>query len=322
MVANSGYLGSSLTMRLTQNICLLATVALLALVLTCVDPILAGDNKTTGYHVDVGTRQAPLRLWVEESGQGDPVLMIHGLGASSYTWRYLISDLALGHRIIAVDLKGAGKSDKPLDEAYGILDQAAVLKTLVDIKGLSNLTLIGHSMGGGVALALALDLNRTNPRMLKRLVLISSVAYRQRLPFIGFLKKPFLGSDGAFTLPPEILVYSGLYASFYAPRKISFGAVRAYALPLHDPAGQRALLKMANQIIPPNLHALVSRYRTIREPALLIWCAEDEVIPLSLGRKLARDLPQSHLEVLKDCGHIPQEEVPQQTLAPISMFLN
>jgi pimeloyl-ACP methyl ester carboxylesterase len=78
-----------------------------------------------------------------------PVLLIHGLGASTYTWRHLIPALARNHRVIAVDLKGAGKSDKPLDEAYGILDQASLLKILVEHKSLSNLTVVGHSMGGG-----------------------------------------------------------------------------------------------------------------------------------------------------------------------------
>jgi alpha/beta hydrolase fold len=135
--------------------------AILVLALMCVGPAQAGESKPTGHYVDVGSRQAPLHLWVE--GQGEPILMIHGLGATTYTWRHLIPDLARTHRIIAVDLKGAGKSDKPLDEAYGILDQAAVLKILVDRKGLTNLTLVGHSLGGGVALALALDLNRTSP---------------------------------------------------------------------------------------------------------------------------------------------------------------
>ena len=248
--------------------------------------------------------------------------MIHGLGASSYTWRYLVSDLAHKHRVIAVDLKGAGKSDKPPDDAYGILDQATILKTFIDRKGLSNLTLVGHSMGGGVALALALDLNRTRPGLLKRLVLISSVAYRQQLPFVGFLKKPFLGSDGTFLLPPEVLVYAGLYGSYYAPSKITFDAVRSYALPLHEPAGQRALIQMAKHIVPPNLGGLVARYRTITQPALMIWCAEDQVVPVPLGKKLARDLPRGHLEVLNDCGHVPQEEAPQPTLALLGAFLN
>ena len=153
-------------------------------------------------------------------------------------------------------------------------------------------------------------------------MLISSVAYRQQLPFKGFMKKPFLGADGAFIVPAEVLVYAGLYGSYYAPSKISFDAVRAYALPLHEPSAQRALLKMAEQIVPPNLRNIIARYPTIRQPALVVWCTDDQVVPLTLGKKLARDLPNGHLEVLKDCGHIPQEEVPKETLAVIRKFVN
>jgi pimeloyl-ACP methyl ester carboxylesterase len=294
---------------------------ILAFALTCVLPAQAGESKPTGYYVDVASPQAPLRLWIEEQGQGEPVLMIHGLGASTYTWRHLVPDLAHTHRIIAVDLKGAGKSDKPLDEAYGILDQAAVLKTLIDRKGLTNLTLVGHSLGGGVALALALDLNRTSPGMIKRLVLIAGVAYRQRLQFTDLLKTPSVGKSAEFAYAPEIIVLGGLFASYHHPSKITFETVRTYALPLREPGGQHALIKMAEQIVPPNLQGLTSRYRTIRQPTLMIWCAEDEVIPLALGRKLARELPHGHLEVLKGCGHAPQEEVPKETLALMHQFL-
>jgi pimeloyl-ACP methyl ester carboxylesterase len=302
--------------------CLLAIGAVLAPGLACVDLARAGESKPTGYFVDVGSRQAPLRLWVEEQGQGEPMLMLHGLGASTYTWRYLMPDLARSRRIIAVDLKGAGKSDKPLDEEYGILDQAALLKTLVERKGLSNLTVVGHSLGGGVALALALDLNRTNPDTLKRLVLIASVAYRQRLRIVDLLKTPSIGKPAQFAYAPEILVFGALYASYHDPSKISLDAIRTYALPLHEPAGQYALIKMAEHIVPPNLQALTSSYRTIQQPTLMIWCVEDQVVPLAIGRKLAHELPRGHLEVLKGCGHAPQEEVPQETLALMHPFLN
>ena len=78
---------------------------------------------------------------------------------------------------------------------------------------------------------------------------------------------------------------------------------------------------MAEHIVPPNLQGLTSRYRTIRQPTLMIWCAEDEVVPLALGRKLAHELRHGHLEVLKGCGHAPQEEVPQETLALMHKFL-
>jgi pimeloyl-ACP methyl ester carboxylesterase len=274
---------------------LLAVGVILAPGLACVDFARAGESKPTGYFADVGSQQAPLRLWVEEQGQGDPMLMLHGLGASTYTWRYLMPDLARSHRIIAVDLKGAGKSDKPLDEAYGILDQAGLLKTLVDRKGPSNLTVVGHSLGGGVALALALDLNRTRPDTLKRLVLIASVAYRQRLRISDLVKAPSVGKPAQFAYAPEILVFGGLYASYRDPKKITLDAIRTYALPLHEPAGQHALIKMAEQIVPPNLQAITSRYRTIQQPTFMIWCAEDHVVPLAIGVKRHRTLtPDRH----------------------------
>jgi pimeloyl-ACP methyl ester carboxylesterase len=301
---------------------LLGLGAALALLLARVDPALPDDSQRTGYYVDVGSQRAPLRLWVEEQGKGEPVLMIHGLGASTFTWRHLLPDLARAHRIIAVDLKGAGKSDKPRDAAYSILDQAALLKTLVVRQGLSHLSLVGHSLGGGVALALALDLNRTSPGSLQRLALISSVAYRQRFSLTDLLKKPLVGDAVEFVVPPEMLVFGALYATYHDPTKISFASIRAYARPLHEPAGRYALVKMAERTVPPNLQALVARYRTIRQPTLMIWCAEDAVVPLALGRRLARALPHGHLEVLKGCGHAPQEEAPQQTLSLVQAFLN
>jgi pimeloyl-ACP methyl ester carboxylesterase len=79
---------------------------------------------------------------------------------------------------------------------------------------------------------------------------------------------------------------------------------------------------MAEQIVPPNLQRLVARYRTIQQPALVIWGAEDQVVPPSLGKKLAHDLANGRFEVLKDCGHVPQEEMPKETLALVSAFLN
>src|SRR5262245_53214627 len=209
----------------------------------------AGSER--GRFVDVGTREAPLRLWVEEQGRGKPVLLIHGLGATTYTWRELVPGLARTHRVIAVDLKGSGRSDKPLDDAYGVLDHAALLKTLIVRQHLDDLTLVGHSLGGGVALALALDLNRTHPGTLRRLVLISSIAYRQQLPSsLELLQVPVLAQVGVFAVPAEVQAYQGLYAAYYDPRKITREAVLAYAAPLYEPAARYALLKTVEQIVP------------------------------------------------------------------------
>jgi pimeloyl-ACP methyl ester carboxylesterase len=285
-------------------------------------PSRADETTPHGGFDNVGTRASPLRLWVEEQGRGEPILMLHGFGASMYTWRYIAPALARTHRVITVDLKGSGRSDKPFDGKYRVLDQVALIKRLIDRKRLTNLTLVGHSFGGGVALALALDLNETRPAALKQLVLIDSIAYRQRLPlFIQLLQTPVLAGIGMYAILPEIESYEGLYAAYHDPSKITFNAVRAYALPLYEPGGRYALLKTAEEIVPVNLSALIASYPTIQQPTLLIWCAEDPVVPVWVGRKLARTLPHSRLSVLNGCGHAPQEELPLQTLTLMRKFL-
>jgi pimeloyl-ACP methyl ester carboxylesterase len=286
------------------------------------DRVFAAERGPFGALINVATREAPLRLWVEEHGHGEPILMLHGLGSSTYTWRYIAPALARTHRVIAVDLKGSGRSDKPFDDAYAVLDQVALLQTLIDRKGLTDITLVGHSLGGGIALALSLELNRARPAALKRLVLIDSIAYHQRLPqFFELLKTPLLAEVGIYAVPPELEVYKGLYAAYLDPRKITLEAVRAYALALYDRGGRYALLKMAQEIIPPNLTALIARYRTIDQPTLLIWCAQDTLVPPWVGRRLAHDLPSAHLATLRGCGHVPQEELPAHTLNLIRTFV-
>jgi pimeloyl-ACP methyl ester carboxylesterase len=282
----------------------------------------ATQPRPRGTFVNVGTAAAPLRLWIEEAGSGDPILLIHGLGANSYSWRYLAPALARTHYVLSVDLKGFGRSDKPVDAAYGVLDQARLLETLIRRKKLEHLTIVGHSFGGGVALALTVHLNLTRPATVDRLLLIDSIAYRQPMPlFIELLRTPVLAEVGLLAAPPELQAYKGLLAAYADPDKITWEAVRAYARPLYEEGGRHALLKTAQAILPANLSALITAYPTIHQPTLLIWCAEDRVVPLGVGRRLARALPRAELAVLTGCGHVPQEEEPARTFARFKSFL-
>jgi pimeloyl-ACP methyl ester carboxylesterase len=301
-----------------------AVVALCGFLLQCwATPHAASASEPVraGYHVNVGTDHAPLRLWVEEQGRGEAMLLIHGFGASSYMWRKLVPQLARTHRVIAVDLKGAGASDKPLDDAYSVTDQAVLLRRLIDRQGLRSVTLVGHSYGGGIALALALDLNQNRPGVLKRLVLISSMAYPQQLPdFLTALQTPVVGAIGVFAIPPEVQAYAGLFSAYRDPAQIAYADVRAYARPLYDPATRLALLATASALVPSRFARLISRYRTIGQPALVVSCAADPIIPLWIARRLARDLPKGRLAIIKNCGHVPQEETPAQLLEIIARW--
>jgi pimeloyl-ACP methyl ester carboxylesterase len=300
----------------------LAAGCVLLLGLSCSNTHGVAAPGARGTLLNVGSREAPLRLWLEEAGSGDPILFIHGLGANCYSWRHLAPRLARTHHVLSVDLKGFGRSDKPVDDAYGVLDQALLLETLIKRKGLRHLTIVGHSLGGGVALALTGHLNLTQPETVARLVLLDSIAYRQPVPlFIEFLRTPVLADVGLLATPPELEVYKGLFAAYADPQKITLETVRAYARPLYDPGGRQALVKTAQGIIPTNLSTLIARYRTIHQPTLLIWCSQDRVVPPWVGRRLARALPHAKLSLLRGCGHVPQEEVPAATLGLIKTFL-
>src|SRR4051812_7783862 len=92
---------------------------------------LTGEAAEEGPYARLGPPTAPVRLHYEEHGTGSPILLLHGFGANTYTWRYIAPALARNHTVIAVDLKGFGQSDKPFDERYSALDQAELLTELI-----------------------------------------------------------------------------------------------------------------------------------------------------------------------------------------------
>jgi pimeloyl-ACP methyl ester carboxylesterase len=262
-------------------------------------------------------------LHFEEHGQGEPVLLIHGFGASVYSWRHLVPALAKCRRVIAVDLKGFGGSPKPEDDAYSIHDQVRLVSDLIRALDLSGLAIAGHSFGGGVALLLALELQSDARLRLSRLVLIDSVAYPQPLPsFISLLRTPVVGAAGVAMLPANLQVRHVLKAAYYDDALIPEEAVVEYARALDMPGGRHALLRTAAQLVPPDIEEIALRYGEIRVPTLLLWGREDEIVPLAIGDRLHGAVAGSRLEVLDRCGHIPHEESPAAAVPVVCEFLD
>lgn len=154
-------------------------------------------------------------VYYEAYGEGDPILFIHGLGVSSFTWRYLTEPLARRYRVILVDLKGFGNSPKPRDDQYSIYDQAHLICRFID-HDLNDLTLIGNSLGGGVALATTLYLSTHCSERLKRLILIDSIAYEQEIPlFVKVLATPVLGPLVVATVPNRLQVRAIMKLAYF-----------------------------------------------------------------------------------------------------------
>ncbi len=260
-------------------------------------------------------------LFVREVGHGPPLVLLHGLGASIYTWRHIVPALARTHRVIALDLRGFGRSDKPFDQHYSAADQAALVAAFIRKRNLQGVTLIGHSFGGTVALATALDLEH-EPQRIARLVLIDTPALKQDFgDGAELLRVPGL-SYVAMTLAPPELMARLLFRLVSAPgRSVPERDVRAYAAPFYDLGSRHAFIATAQAIVQTNTRHKGARYGAIAQPALLFWCRRDRIVPLATGRHLARRMPNAHLEILDGCNHLPQDEVPRTLLSRLQPFL-
>jgi pimeloyl-ACP methyl ester carboxylesterase len=270
----------------------------------------------------VQTPSGPLKLAVIERGQGRPILLLHGFAASSYTWHAIIPELAKNHRVIAVDLRGFGASDKPDDDHYSIQDQAEAIQAFIEQENLRDLTVIGHSFGGGITLSMVLNAQGQKKPRIRNMVLIDTIAYRQPIPiFFKLLQIPMVGDISMSLVPPEVTAEQGLRLAYYDKDKITGQDIAEYSNTLYSSAAKHALAMTIEKLVPDNIDDLANRYRTIKTPTLIVWCEQDKVVPVALGQLLHQNMQSSEFTLFTHCGHMPQEEKPEDTLAAIQAFL-
>lgn len=264
----------------------------------------------------------PVGLHVEEQGKGAPVLLIHGLGESSYTWREIAPALAAGHRVIALDLKGFGRSEKPDDGAYTADDQAALVARFIADQGLEGVTLIGHSFGGTVAIRTALADGIKGTGRVRRVAVIGAPALpRAAARRFELVNVPVIPDALASALSPETMARL-LLSEAMGGRKATDADVEGYAAPYREEGAMEAFFATARAIVAETDAAPVAkRYKALDLPALLVWCRKDPIVPLRSGRELAAALPKARLTVLDGCHHLPQHERPKQLLRALTAFL-
>lgn len=265
--------------------------------------------------------EPPAILYAEETGEGPPLLLLHGLGASTFTWRRIVPKLARSHRVIALDLRGFGRSDKPFDQRYSAADQAALVAAFIRKRNLYGVILIGHSFGGNVALHTALDLEH-EPGRIARLVVMDAPALPQDFgEGSGLLLTPGLPYVAMTLVPPEFMARLLLRAVSAPGRRVPESDIRGYAAPYYDLGSRHALIATAQSIVQSSKRGMGKPYSAIHQPTLIIWCRRDRIVPLKTGKKLRRLLPHARLKILNRCNHLPQDEVPQTLLATLRPFL-
>jgi pimeloyl-ACP methyl ester carboxylesterase len=135
------------------------------------------------------------------------------------------------------------------------------------------------------------------------------------------LDVPVVSQMGIRMVPPSVQTRVALQIAYFDDNKITSEEVEAYAAPLKTAAGKHAIIHTARQIVPEDIAELSERYKTMTLPTLILWCDHDRIVPLEVGIKLRRTLPNSTLKLVEECGHMPQEEQPESTLDLIQSFL-
>jgi pimeloyl-ACP methyl ester carboxylesterase len=241
------------------------------------------------------------------------VILVHGFAASLESWAGVVPALSRTHRVIALDLKGFGWTDRP-DGDYSPEAQAKLVLRLLELRGVSRSAIVAHSWGSSVALAAALQA----PERVTKLALYDAWVYDEQLPtFFHWARANGVG-EALFSLFYKERADERIALAFFDHKFVTERLVESVDDALDRPGTLAAALAAVRG---QHYEDVENRYRRIDKPTLLMWGREDIVTPLKYGERLARDLPGSKLIVYPRCGHFPMIEALSTSNRDLVQFL-
>ena len=252
------------------------------------------------------------------SGEGEPLILLHGLGQAASAWNGVLPALARHFRVFAIDLLGCGRSDKPRID-YHLWSLATYLRYFMDGVGIERAHLVGHSFGGG----LALQTKFQYPERVDRLALLSSGGFGRELRLL--LRLP--------TIPGGSLMMTVVTWPFW-DKLIKWFGYREPPLPLKSetrqvwlnltsPDYRRAFLRMLRGVcnLTGQKVSALERLPLLQSPVLLVWGDRDRTIPVAHARRAAQLIPTCQLEILPGCGHDLALQYPEVVAGLVERFL-
>lgn len=271
--------------------------------------------------VGIRSRLVPLsfgRMFAADVGPGrdeeprPPLVLLHGLFVTHHMFHRVIPAWAAKRRVIAPDLPGCGDSDHPDPEdasGYGAGWLASSVAEAMTALGIERFDLLGHDLGGAVALALA----ASEPARVRRLILCDPLALAVSLPLPGALAlAPTLGAEVFARTLRRTDVRSWLSEALSTPELLDRDDFEVYWDRLGRQGAPRALHAMLREV--GLLARLRERLDSVRAPTLVVWGDRDEIVPPEQGERLVELLSDGRLEVLDGCGHDPAAEQPERLI--------
>lgn len=254
------------------------------------------------------------RISYVTGGRGEPVLLIHGIGSDASIWRHTLRALAPHFTVYAPDLLGCGLSDKPAID-YTVEALARSLAGFLDALGIERAHVVGHSLGGGVALVL----HMLYPARVDRLALVSSGGLGRELHWLlrinalpGVERVLRVLADPRSRMPSVSLA---LQRRHVAALRDAYDAEMPTVLHrLRDPRARRAFVRMARSVadLQGQTVTALPHLATIEGPVLVVWGARDGILPVAHGYRAVELLRRGHLYVLPASAHRPQVDEPDR----------
>jgi pimeloyl-ACP methyl ester carboxylesterase len=244
-----------------------------------------------------------------ERGIGpDAAVLIHGFLGHTFSFRHLIPELAKDHRVVAVDLKGFGYSGRLEKSDHSLTEQARLVSRLMDNLGIDHATVVGHSLGGEVAMRMAAN----HPERVEKLVLAASVS-GDRIPMLRVtpLIKPFLWLLG------RIFGRRIFRRQFYNPRKATKEIYDGYRGPLRIKGTGDSVY----QTIRDGQREKRVDTTGITQPVLILWASHERILPRFTLSRLQKRFPRAEVQTIDRAGHLLLEEQPEAANTAIRRFL-
>jgi pimeloyl-ACP methyl ester carboxylesterase len=257
-------------------------------------------------------------------GEGPVLVLVHGITSSSRTWLSVLPALAERYTVIAPDLLGHGRSAKPRGD-YSLGAYASGIRDLLSVLGLPRATVVGHSLGGGIAMQFAYQF----PQSIERLVLVDSGGLGNE---VSLLLRAATLPGAEYVLPllfGPVARTTGSTVGRIAGRLGIKGSANVRGMAesfasLGDGDARRAFVHTARSVIDPSGQRVDARDRLYLSegiPTLLVWGERDPIIPVEHGRAAHELMPHSRLEVFPGAGHFPFNDDPDRFVAVVDDFV-
>ena len=264
------------------------------------------------------------RVSYRAGGSGPVLLLIHGITSSSASWEPVLEQLATRFEVIAPDLLGHGESDKPRGD-YSLGASASLMRDLMLALGHERATIVGHSLGGGIAMQMAYQF----PERVERLVLVSSGGLGRQvtaalravaLPAAEYVL-PLLASRPLVNAGSKLV---GWIDQIGLRRGADMAAMAAGVASLRDIEARRAFVHTARSVIDiagQRVSAIDKLYLAEAVPTLILWGDRDSIIPARHGIRAHDQMPGSRLKVFAGAGHFPHHDDPAGFAAALTDFI-